>query len=142
MSDPTPTAPPKPLPVLTGFAKDFYGFAKQHELRFQKCTTCGAWRHVPREMCAACGSFEWEWARSSGRGSVFTWCVVERALHPGWVSAQPYAVVVVELEEGVRLVTQVVDTPPADLAIDMPVEVVFDDLTPEITLPHFRRRSD
>lgn len=131
----------KPLPVLTGLAKDFYSFCKNRELKFQRCRTCGTWRHVPREMCAACGSFEWEWAKSSGRGTVFTWCVVERALHPGWAASQPYAVVVVEMEEGVRLVTQVVDCPPAELAFDMPVEVVFDDATEDITLPHFRRRQ-
>ncbi len=131
----------KPLPQLTGLSKDFYGFCKQRELKFQRCKTCGTWRHVPREMCPSCGSFEWEWATSSGRGTVFTWCVVERALHPGWVAAQPYAVVVVEMEEGVRIVTQVVDCPPAELAFDLPVEVAFDDATPEITLPHFRRRT-
>ncbi|MBK7978038.1 MAG: OB-fold domain-containing protein [Deltaproteobacteria bacterium] len=137
----TETATPQPLPQLTGFSKDFYGFCKQRELRFQRCKTCGEWRHVPREMCTGCGSFEWEWAQSAGRGTVFTWCVVERALHPGWVAAQPYAVVVVELDEEVRLVTQVNDVSPAELEMGMAVEVVFDDVTPDITLPHFRRRS-
>lgn len=114
---------------------------KQRELRFQHCTTCGTWRHVPREMCAECGSFEWEWAKSSGRGTVHTWCVVERALHPGWIAAQPYAPVVIQMEEGVRVLSQVIDCAPGELDFGLPVEVVFDDVTPEITVPHFRRRG-
>jgi uncharacterized OB-fold protein len=129
----------KPLPDLEGFSKDFYGFCRRGELRFQRCSGCGAWRHVPREMCAACGCFEWEWAKSSGRGSVFTWTVVTRALHPAFADDVPFAPAVIELDEGVRLLSQVVDCPPAELEVGMPVEVTFDDATSEATLPRFRR---
>ncbi|MBP1687292.1 MAG: hypothetical protein H6Q33_3435 [Deltaproteobacteria bacterium] len=137
----TETATPfnKPLPVLDGLAKEFYDWCKQHELRFQRCTDCGAWRHVPREMCAECGSWNWEWAKASGRGTVFTWTVVARALHPAFQSDTPYAPVVVEMDEGVRLLASVVDCPPDQLRIGMPVEVIFDAVTPEVTLPKFRR---
>ena len=76
-----------PLPTLAGLAGEFYGWCKKHELRFQRCTACGTWRHVPRELCAACGSPEWEWARSSGRGTVFTWTVAARAMHPAFQHA-------------------------------------------------------
>jgi uncharacterized OB-fold protein len=129
----------KPLPDLAGFSKEFYGFCRRGELRFQRCNGCGAWRHVPREMCAACGCFEWEWAKSSGRGSVFTWTVVTRAMHPAFADDVPFAPAVIELEEGVRLLSQVVDCPPAELEVGMPVEVTFDDATSEVTLPRFRR---
>jgi len=129
----------KPLPLLNGFAGEFYGFCKARELRFQRCTACGTWRHVPREMCASCGSFEAEWARSSGRGRVYTWTVAVQAMHPAFRDVAPYAPVVVAMDEGVRLLTQVVDCPPDQLEIDMPVEVVFEDVTPEVTLPRFRR---
>ena len=129
----------KPLPALDGFAGEFYGYCKSHELRFQRCTACRTWRHVPREMCASCGSFETEWARSSGRGRVYTWTVAVLAMHPAFQDVTPYAPVVVEMEEGVRLLSQVVDCPPDDLEIDMPVEVVFEDMTPAVTLPRFRR---
>jgi len=138
----TETAHAKPLPAMEGFAKEFYGWCKQNQLRFQRCTACGTWRHVPREMCAACGSWQWEWAPSSGRGTVFTWTVVARALHPAFQNDTPYAAVVIEMEEGVRLLSQVVDCAPDELAIGMPVEVVFDAVTPEITLPKFRRAGD
>ncbi len=129
----------KPLPTLAGHTEDFYGWCKKHELRFQQCTGCGAWRHVPRELCAECGSWDWEWMRSSGRGTVFTWTVAERPLHPAFADAAPYTPIVIAMEEGVRIVSEMVDCPHDQLVIDMPVEVVFDDVTPEITLPKFRR---
>lgn len=129
----------KPLPALEGLTAAFYGFCRQRELRFQRCRDCGAWRHVPREMCPGCGSWQWEWARASGRGTVFTWTTVARALHPAFQGDAPYAPVVVEMAEGVRLLSQVVDCPPDQLRIGLPVEVVFEDVTPEVTLPRFRR---
>jgi uncharacterized OB-fold protein len=131
----------KPLPELEGFSGDFYGFCKSGELRFQRCADCGAWRHVPRELCAECGSWSWSWERSSGKGQVFTWTVVGRALHPAFGDSVPYAPVVVEMEEGVRLLSEVVDCAPDALEIGMPVEVLFDPVTDEISLPRFRRRA-
>jgi uncharacterized OB-fold protein len=138
MSEPTPTVP-RPLPALQGFAAEFYGWCAKGELRFQRCEACSTWRHVPREICARCGSASWAWQRSSGRGRIFTWTVAARAMHPGFAADAPYAPVVVELEEGVRLVSQMIDCAPDALAIDMPVEVVFVAATPEVTLPKFRR---
>jgi uncharacterized OB-fold protein len=128
----------KPLPVLEGLTGDFYGFCKQGQLRFQRCTDCRAWRHVPREMCAECGSMQWAWEPSSGRGTLFTWTVAARPLHPGFADAAPYAPVVIELEEGVRLVSEVVDCPPDRLEFGAEVEVVFDAVTEEVTLPKFK----
>ena len=129
----------KPLPLMTGLTKQFYDWCKQRELRFQRCTKCGTWRHVPREICPECGSSDWEWAKSCGRGKVFTWTVAARPMHPAFVADIPYAPVVIQMEEGVRLLSQVIDCPPEELEMDMPVEVVFDDVTPEVTLPKFRR---
>lgn len=131
----------KPLPAMQGLSKEFYDWCKRGELRFQRCSRCGEWRHVPREMCAACGSFDWEWAKSTGRGTVFTWTVVERPMHPAFADALPYAPVVVEMTEGVRLLSRVVDCTPADLEIGMTVEVVFDAVTEDVSLPKFRRAA-
>ena len=131
----------KPLPELEGFAADFYRFCKAGELRFQRCTDCGAWRHVPRELCAGCGSWSWEWAASSGRGTIFSWTVVGRALHPAFVDSVPYAPTVVEMEEGVRLLTEIVDCAPEELEIGAPVEVSFEAVTDAVTLPRFRRAA-
>ena len=130
----------KPLPVLEGLSGEFYAWCRQGELRFQRCTDCGTFRHVPRELCAQCNSFAWEWARSSGRGTVYTWTVVQRALHPALANDTPLAPVVVEMEEGVRLLGNMVDCAPQELVIGLPVEVEFEAVTPEVSLPRFRRR--
>lgn len=130
----------KPLPAMVGLTQEFYAWCRKHELRFQRCADCRAWRHVPRELCAECGSWSWTWERSSGRGTVFTWTVAERPLFPPFADDVPYAPIVVAMEEGVRLLSLMVDCARDELAFDMPVEVVFDDVTPEIALPKFRRR--
>lgn len=138
----TAVAYDKPLPRLEGLSGEFYAWCRQGELRFQRCSACGSFRHVPRPMCPQCNSMDWEWARSSGRGEVYTWTVVERALHPAFMNATPLAPVVVEMEEGVRLLSTMVDCAPHELAIGMPVEVIFEAVTPEVTLPRFRRLQD
>jgi uncharacterized OB-fold protein len=128
----------KPLPLLEGFAGEFYAWCNKGELRFQRCSDCGAWRHVPREMCAECSSMKWTWERSTGSGHIFTWTVTAMPLHPGFKGATPYAPVVVELDEGVRLVSEMIDVAPDDLRIGMPVQVAFEPVTDEVTLPKFR----
>ena len=128
----------KPAPVMEGLAKEFYGWCARGELRFQRCAACRAWRHVPRELCAECGSREWQWEASAGRGRVFTWTLVARAMHPAFQHDVPYAAVVIEMDEGVRLVSRVIDCPPDELEIDMPVAVAFERVG-EIALPVFRR---
>ena len=132
-------ATPRPLPALHGLAGEFYGWCAKGELRFQRCDACGAWRHVPREMCAQCGSPAWSWQRSSGRGRIFTWTVAARAMHPGFAADAPYAPVVVEMDEGVRLVSLMLDCAPDELAIDMPVVVELVAAGPDVVLPKFRR---
>jgi uncharacterized OB-fold protein len=131
----------KPLPGLDGLSAEFYAFCKQQRLHFQRCSACRTFRHVPREMCAECNSFEWEWVASTGKGTVFTWTVIERALHPAFADATPMAPVVVEMEEGVRLLANMLDCPPAELAMGMPVEIAYEAVTDEVTLPRFRRRA-
>ncbi|MCB1696557.1 MAG: OB-fold domain-containing protein [Pseudomonadales bacterium] len=133
----------KPLPALEGLTKEFYEFCRKEDLHFQQCASCGTFRHVPREMCAQCNSFEWEWKKSTGRGTIFTWVVVNRALHPAFHDPSPAAVpmapVVVAMEEGVRLLGNMVDCPPEELKMDMPVKVVYEAVTDEVTLPRFSR---
>jgi hypothetical protein len=131
----------KPLPRGEDYHGMFYQFCQQHELRFQRCSDCGTWRHMPRESCKACGSFNWSWERAAGSGQIFSWTVIHRALHPGFGPEVPYAAVIVELDEGVRLVSHVNDVSIDQLRIGLPVEVVFDDVTPEVTLHRFRRRQ-
>jgi uncharacterized OB-fold protein len=129
----------RPLPVLRGFAREFYGYCKAHELRFQRCLDCGTWRHAPRDACAHCGSFAVEWALSCGRGKLFSWTTTWQAMMPAFAAQVPYSPAIVELDEGVRLVSWIVDARPEDLELGMRLEVVFIDLTPEISVHGFRR---
>ena len=135
------TAYKRPLPRRRGMAGEFYGYCKNHELRFQRCTNCGTWRHVPRDMCAKCGSFAWEWAKSAGKGKVFSWTTAMQPMLPQFADLVPYSPVIIEMDEGVRLVTWLTDVPPEELRLGLPVEVVFDDVTPEVTLPKFKKSS-
>lgn len=135
----TEAGPQKPLPVMEGLAGEFYEWCRRGELRVQRCLSCQSWRHPPREMCAECGGWDWEWAKSGGRGRVFSWTTSTRALHPAFKPEAPYAAVVVEMDEGVRLLSRVVDCVPDELTIAMRVEVVFERATDEIALPYFRR---
>jgi uncharacterized OB-fold protein len=116
-------AVPKPLPSTDGPAADYYRHCLNGELRFQRCGDCGAWRHP--------------WARSSGRGRIFSWTVTHQAMHPAFAAEVPYAVIVVEMEEGVRLVTGLRGLDPSELRLDLPVEVEFEKLNDEIAIPHF-----
>lgn len=127
-----------PLPPRFGLAGEFYDFCKRHELRFQRCIGCATWRHIPRHLCAKCGSAAWEWAKSSGRGRIFSWTTIVQPAAPQFADFVPYSATIIEMEEGVRVVSWVVDCPPEALCLDQKVEVFFDDVTDEVTLPKFR----
>jgi uncharacterized OB-fold protein len=135
------TAYAKPLPQITPEMRPFWDAARRHQLVVQRCGGCGIHRFPARDICSRCLSREAEWVPVSGRGSVFSWAVMHQLYHPGFAADVPYAVVVVELEEGARLVSNLVGCPIGELAPGMPVEVTFDDVTPEVTLPKFRPRA-
>ncbi len=131
--DPIVNADPSSL-----FAQ-FYACCGRRQLSFQRCSDCRAWRHVPRNTCDQCGSTTWAWEPSTGRGTLFSWTVVHRALHPSLKDQVPYAVVLVETDETVRLISQLVDYKPSmRLSGGMSVEVVYQDVGPGLALPKFR----
>jgi uncharacterized OB-fold protein len=131
----------KPLPQIGPDMAPFFEAAHRHELVVQRCAKCRALRFPARAICSRCLAREASWAPMSGRGTVFSFAIMHQAVHPGFAAEVPYAVVVIELEEGVRLLSNLVDCPLADLRIGLPVEVVFDDVTADVTLPKFRPRS-
>ena len=128
----------KPRPVLEGATGEFYAHCARGELRFQRCSTCGAWRHPPRVLCAVCGSPRWGWERSSGRGQVFSWTVVHQATHPAFAPMVPYAVLVVETDEGVRIVSNLQGVSPEAVRLGLPVAVAFERVDDALTVPTFR----
>jgi uncharacterized OB-fold protein len=116
----------------------FWEAARRGQLVVQRCTACGTLRFPAREVCSHCLSREAEWTPVSGRGEVFSRVVMHQANHPAFAAVAPYAVVVVQLAEGVRIMSNVVDCAVGDVRIGMPVEVVFEPLDDQIALPLFR----
>jgi uncharacterized OB-fold protein len=131
---------PRFTPNPSGFTAEFYAYGARGELRFQRCGECGTWRHPPRVACGRCGSERVSWERSSGRGRLFTWTVTHQALLPMFAADAPYVVAVVELEEGVRVVTGLRGIAADELRLDLPVAVDFAKLSEAIGLHFFRPR--
>ncbi len=130
----------KPLPYVHEENRPFWEGARRHELCLQKCQDCGKFRFYPRSICPHCFSYNTEWTKVSGKGKIYSFTVAHRAILPAFRQDVPYSIAIIELEEGVRMMSNIVECRNEDLSIDMPVEVVFDDVTPEITLPKFRPR--
>jgi uncharacterized OB-fold protein len=128
----------KPLPRITPDNKGFYDAAKRHELCLPNCTSCQRLHFPPSPVCPHCLSDKLEWKRMSGKGTVSTWVVFHRNWFPEFAADVPYAAVQVELAEGPRLTSSLVGVPNESIRMGMPVEVVFDDVTREVTLPRFR----
>ena len=127
-----------PLPLPGPDDQAFWEGARRHELLIQRCAGCGALRFWGRPMCPACNSFESEPVQASGRGTIWSFTTTYHGFSGAWKEAVPYTVVVVQLEEGPRMTSNLVDAAPDAIQVGLPVEVVFDDVTPEVTLPKFR----
>lgn len=127
----------KPLPYVHNETKTYWDGAKAHRLIIRKCRACGQYHFYPRDFCPSCFSFDVEWVKASGRGTVYSVTICHVPAQ-GFKDVVPYNLVLVELEEGPRMMSNIVDCPNDDITIGMAVEVVFDDVTPEVTLPKFR----
>lgn len=127
----------KPVPVPTPETAHFWEGTRQGELRLQKCDACAHIYFPPRPFCPACAGRDVSVFPASGRATLYSYVIHERAI-PGFEA--PYAIAVVTLEEGPRMMCNIVDTPqtPEALVLDMPLTVTFETLTDEITLPQFK----
>jgi len=128
----------KPLPQPKHEDKEFWARAKKHELLLKRCGQCGNFYWYNNTMCPACLSPDIEWVKSSGKGKIWTYTITYHNPQPIWDSEAPYISVHVDLEEGTRYVARLFECKPEDVKIGMPVEVIFEDVTEEITLPQFR----
>jgi len=127
----------RPLPVPDGDTKPYWDAAKEHRLTIQRCQNCHEAIFYPRSLCPHCMSDRIEWIAASGKGTIYSYTVVHQS-PAAFADIVPYVVALINLDEGVRLMSRVVDSAPADVKIGAPVEVVFEDVTPEISLPQFR----
>lgn len=129
----------KPLPVPTPETQHYWDGAKAGELRLQRCTDCSKTYFPPRPFCPECASRAVEVFKASGKGTLYSYIINHRPA-PGFEDDGLYAIAVVELEEGPRLMSNIVDcdqTPEA-LQLDMALEVTFEKVNEEITLPKFK----
>ena len=127
----------KQLPEITSYTQKYWDAARRHELMAYRCLSCGAFYSKVID-CVACDNPKMDWVKVSGKGRVFTFCIFHQLYHPAWKEEIPYNVAWIKLDEGPLLMGNVVECNNEDLYIEMPVEVVFDDVTEEVTLPKFK----
>ena len=134
------TQPPRPMPrpENRGLTAPFWEAAKRHELVCQRCRQCANWIFYPREQCPTCFSTDLEWAPVSGNGRVFAYTIVYQPANPAFGPDAPFVYAIVQLDEGVRMPTNIVECELESVHVDMPVTVVFDDVSPEWTLVKFK----
>jgi uncharacterized OB-fold protein len=130
----------RPLPAPDDATRFYWEAAAEYRLVLQRCRSCAKLQYPPEICCVHCQAEDFEPFEVSGRGVIYSYSVVDRPLHTGFVDALPYVVVLVELADqpGLRILTNLVDVPEgASLSCGMPVEVVFEDRC-GVVLPQFR----
>jgi uncharacterized OB-fold protein len=128
----------KPLPKPSKWSRPFWDAAKQHKLVLKKCKDCGHIDHPPYLYCTNCLSDNSEWIEAAGRAKLYAYAINEYNVpFPFW-DDMPYVVAMVDLAEGVRMISNIIECPHDSLKNGMELEVVFDDLSPEFTLPKWR----
>ena len=128
----------KPVPVPTPETQPFWDGCAAGELRIQRCTDCGKPYFYPRPVCPDCGSGNVEWFTASGRATLYSYVINHRAA-PGFTEDAPYAIAVVQLEEGPRMMSNIIGLPatPEALVLDMPLQVTFE-ARGDVQLPQFK----
>lgn len=128
--------PPRLAPAISPDTEFFWNGLRERKLLIQRCGQCGSLRHPPRPMCPKCRCLQWDTIESSGRGAVYSYAIPHEPRFPGF--EYPYIVVLVQLDEGVRLVSNLRDIDPADVTVGMPVEVCYQDFDNDLMLHQFR----
>ena len=128
----------RPIPTALPETEPFWQGCRDGVLLLQSCHACGNLQYYPRAVCTACLSSDLDWRRASGRGRIHSFTTVHRALSPAFEDDLPYVVAVIELEEGLRMVSRIVECDSERLAIEQPVEVAFERVSSECVLPVFR----
>jgi uncharacterized OB-fold protein len=125
------------LPIVTEENAEYWRSARAHALKLPFCMACEQFFYPAHYRCPACLGDKVEYRPVSGKGTVQTWNVMHQVYDPSFKDRAPYVVAVIRLEEGPQLVTNLLDTPKDEIRIDLPVRLVYEDLTDEIGLPQF-----
>jgi uncharacterized OB-fold protein len=128
----------KPLPKPTPWSKFFWDSCKEEKLCVQRCNACKKNIFYPKLYCPFCLSSDLTWIRASGKGRIYSYMVVYAYQPTEFQEDVPYVVAVIDLEEGVRMMSNIVDCNPEEVHCDDPVEVVFEKVNEAYTLPKFR----
>ena len=128
----------KPLPTISGETRAYWDACRKGELLLQRCDSCRQYQFYPRGICANCWSGDVQWVKSSGKGTVWTFTVTRQNRTPGFAEEVPYVLALVELDEGVKMFSNVVDCDPDQVRIGMPVEVTFVRATDQVSVPYFK----
>ncbi len=131
----------RPLPEISPLTEPFWSAAKERRLVIQRCDGCRAYRFPPEVACFDCGSLATTWTPVSGHATLYSWTVGYPPLLPYFGERAPWPVAVVQLEEGPRLVTNLVDVPVEAYEFGLPLEVAFENAEEDVTLVIFRRRE-
>lgn len=133
---------PEPrIPTPEGLNADFYAHARDGQLHLQRCSACGRFRHPPRYLCGECGSPEFGWEPSPGRGRLYSWTITHTAFDRGWASELPYVTAVVELDEGARLIGALDGLRAEELEAGRPLEASLEPMGEEFVFLTFRPPS-
>lgn len=128
----------KPLPTIGDENRVFWESARQNELKMQKCGECGHIRYPISHVCPKCLSEEFAWSKLSGEGEILSYIVFHQRYSPAFADDLPYNVALIELKEGPRMYSNIVGVPNDVPKVGDPVSVVFDPVTPEISIPRFK----
>ncbi len=126
----------KPLPRPAPESRAFWEGTKAKKLMLPRCDACGQFWFPPSERCPHCLSLNFGWHETKGEGRIYSFVVYHRVYHPGFEGEVPYVVAIVELDEGPRLITNIVDA-PEKVRCDARVRVHFVDAGPDVVLPKF-----
>ena len=128
----------KPLPTVTGETMPYWEACRRGELLIQRCRDCDQYQWYPRGICANCFAGKVQWVKASGKGKVWTFTVTRQNRTPGFSEECPYVLALVELDEGIKMFTNIVGCDPGQVKIGMPVEVTFVRATDQVTVPFFK----
>ncbi len=128
----------KPLPTPTPTSMPFWNGLKEGVVKLQKCNDCGGWVFYPRSRCSSCLSDSLEWREVSGNGTLYTFTIARQPTSPHFADEVPQHLAVVELEEGVRLTTTLVNVAEADIRVGMRLRPYFDLVADDVTLLRYQ----